>query len=107
MIDFPPLTTDSLKVQILSLSPNDQLSPLTGVESPLPVGLSRIAVPALNSTVAPPLDTDGPVTFPCGQGPFIQIDGTSIATALSGTLGDLVNLKPMRMVACPLDHVAG
>ena len=101
VIDFPPLTTDSLKVQILSLSPNDQLSPLTGVESPLPVGLSRIAIPALNATVAPPLDTDAPVTLPCGQGPFIQIDGTSIPTALSGTLGDLVDLKPMRMVACP------
>ena len=101
VIDFPPLTTDSLQVQILSLSPNDQLSPLTGAESPLPVGLSRIAIPALNATVAPPLDTGAPVTLPCGQGPFIQIDGTSIPTALSGTLGDLVDLTPMRMVACP------
>ena len=67
----------------------------------MPVGLSRIAIPALNATVAPPLDTDAPVTLPCGQGPFIQIDGVSIPTALSGTLGDLVYLKPMRMVACP------
>jgi arabinofuranan 3-O-arabinosyltransferase len=51
--------------------------------------------------VAPPLNTNAPVTFPCGQGPPIQIDGTSIPTALSGTLGDLVDLEPMRMVACP------
>jgi arabinofuranan 3-O-arabinosyltransferase len=51
--------------------------------------------------VAAPLNANAPVTFPCGQGPFIQIDGTSIPTALSGTLGDLVDLEPMRMVACP------
>jgi arabinofuranan 3-O-arabinosyltransferase len=74
---------------------------LTGVESPLPVGLSRIAIPALDAPLAPALDANAPVTFPCGQGPFIQIDGTSIPTSLSGTLGDLVDLLPMRMVACP------
>ena len=34
-------------------------------------------------------------------GSLHQIDGTSIPTALSGTLGDLVDLTPMRMVACP------
>jgi arabinofuranan 3-O-arabinosyltransferase len=101
VIDFPPLTTASLDVQILSISTNDQLSPLTGVESPLPVGLSRIAIPALDAPVAAPLNNDAPVTFPCGQGPPIQIDGKSIPTALSGTLGDLVDLLPMRMVACP------
>jgi arabinofuranan 3-O-arabinosyltransferase len=101
VIDFPPLTTDSLKVQILSFSPNDQPSPLTGVESPLPVGLARISIPALDAPLAPALNTNAPVTFPCGQGPFIQIDGRSIPTSLSGTLGDLVDLKPMRMVACP------
>jgi arabinofuranan 3-O-arabinosyltransferase len=101
VIDFAPLTTDSLEVQVLSISTNDQLSPLTGVQSPLPVGLSRIAIPALNAAVAPPLNTDAPVTFPCGQGPSIQIDGRSIPTALSGTLGDLVDLSPMRLVACP------
>jgi arabinofuranan 3-O-arabinosyltransferase len=101
VIDFPPLTTDSLEVQILSISTNDQLSVLTGVESPLPVGLSRIAIPALDAPVAAPLNANAPVSFPCGQGPPIQIDGRSIPTALSGTLGDLVDLKPMRLVACP------
>jgi arabinofuranan 3-O-arabinosyltransferase len=101
VIDFPTLTTDSLKVQILAALPEVTGAPDSGVESSLPVGLSRIAIPALNAAVAPPLNTNAPVTFPCGQGPPIQIDGTSIPTALSGTLGDLVDLEPMRMVACP------
>jgi arabinofuranan 3-O-arabinosyltransferase len=101
VIDFPPLTTDSLRVQILSFSPNDQLSPLTDVESPLPVGLSQISIPALDATVGGPLNTNAPITLSCGLGPPIEVDGTSIPTSLTGTLGDLVDLKPMRMVACP------
>jgi arabinofuranan 3-O-arabinosyltransferase len=101
VIDFPPLTTDSLKVQILAALPEVTGAPDSDVESPLPVGLSRISIPALNASMAPPLNMTAPVTFPCGQGPPIQIDGMSIPTALSGTLGDLVDLEPMRMVACP------
>ena len=101
VIDFPPLTTDSLEVQVLSAVPEVTVAPESGVESPLPVGLSRIAIPALNAAVAAPLHANAPVTLPCGLGPPIQIDGTSIPTALSGTLGDLVDLEPMRMVACP------
>jgi arabinofuranan 3-O-arabinosyltransferase len=101
VIDFPPLTTDSLQVQILTAVHDVTGAPDSDVQSPLPVGLSRIAIPALNATVAPALDIDTPVTFPCGQGPFIQVDGTSIPTSLSGTLGNLVHLTPMRMVACP------
>jgi arabinofuranan 3-O-arabinosyltransferase len=101
VIDFPPLTTDSLEVQVLAAVSEVTLAPDSGVESPLPVGLSRIAIPALDAAVAAPLNTNAPVTFPCGQGPPIEIDGTSIPTALSGTLGDLVDLLPMRMVACP------
>jgi arabinofuranan 3-O-arabinosyltransferase len=101
VIDFPPLTTDSLQVQVLAAVSEVTVAPDSGVESPLPVGLSRIAIPALDATVAAPLNTNAPVTFPCGQGPPIEIDGTSIPTSLSGTLGDLVDLEPMRMVACP------
>ena len=101
VINFPPLTTDSLRVQILSAVHEVTGAPDSNVQSPLPVGLSRIAIPALNATVAPPLNINTPVTFACGQGPFIQVDGTSIPTSLSGTLGDLVYLTPMHMVACP------
>ena len=101
VINFPPLTTDSLRVQILSAVHEVTGAPDSNVQSPLPVGLSRIAIPALNATVAPPLNVNTPVTFACGQGPFIQVDGTAIPTSLSGTLGDLVYLTPMHMVACP------
>jgi arabinofuranan 3-O-arabinosyltransferase len=90
-----------LEVQVLSAVQEVTVAPESGVQSPLPIGLSRIAIPALDAPVAPPLNTNAPVTFPCGQGPPIQIDGKSIPTALSGTLGDLVDLKPMRLVACP------
>jgi arabinofuranan 3-O-arabinosyltransferase len=101
VIDFPPLTTDALRVQFLSLSPNDQLSAPYNVESPLPVGLSRISIPALDATVGGPLNTNAPITLSCGLGPPIEVDGTSISTSLTGTLGDLVDLKPIRIVACP------
>jgi arabinofuranan 3-O-arabinosyltransferase len=101
VIAFPPLTTDSLKVQVLAATSKVSVGPGSDVESPLPVGLARIAIPALDSSVGVPLPTNTPVTFPCGQGPPLEIDGTSIPTSLSGTLGDLVDLLPMPMVACP------
>jgi arabinofuranan 3-O-arabinosyltransferase len=102
VIDFPPLTTDSLKVQFLASTHVYTLAPDSGIESPLPVGLSQISIPALDATVGGALHTDAPITLSCGQGPPIEVDGTSIPTSLTGTLGDLIDLKPMRMVVCPL-----
>ena len=67
VINFPPLTTDSLRLQILSAVHEVTGAPDSNVQSPLPVGLSRIAIPALNATVAPPLNVNTPVTFAVGR----------------------------------------
>jgi arabinofuranan 3-O-arabinosyltransferase len=100
VIDFPSILTDSLRVQFVSVKSEITVSPSTDVESPLPVGLSNVTIPALHTPVVGPIDKATAVSLPCGQGPSITVDGQSIATSLSGNLGDLVDLKPMPMVAC-------
>jgi arabinofuranan 3-O-arabinosyltransferase len=96
-----PLTTDSLQIQFVKVARKSELSPISDVQTPLPVGLSNVTLPDLNIPVVGPLDLQTPVNLVCGQGPALTIDGKSIPTSVSGTLGDLVDLKPMRIAACP------
>jgi len=59
-----------------------------------------VTIPALNTRVVGPINKATPVNLPCGQGPNLVVDGQTISTSLTGTLGDLVDLAPMSMVAC-------
>jgi arabinofuranan 3-O-arabinosyltransferase len=100
LIHFQPLTTTTLKIRFVQWTYAVQPSPLTGVAARVPVGLSKITLPDLDAPAPAPWNLQAPVTLACGHGPAVQIDGKSYRTSLSGTLGDLVDLKPMRVVAC-------
>jgi arabinofuranan 3-O-arabinosyltransferase len=101
LIRFSPLTTDSLRIQFAKVATGTTVSPISDVQTPLPVGLSNVTLPDLDIPVVGPLELQTPVNLVCGQGPALTIDGKSIPTSVSGTLGDLVDLKPMRIAACP------
>ncbi len=74
--------------------------------SPAPAGIAELQVPAL-ADLMQPIPASTKVGAPCGQGPAIQIDGTSYPTAVSGTLGDLVAQRPMPVTICDLFLVDG
>jgi arabinofuranan 3-O-arabinosyltransferase len=94
------MLTDSLRIQFVQVKKQVTVSPATNVESPLPVGLSNVAIPGSDTALVGPIKQATPVHLPCGQGPNIRVDGHTIQTSLSGTLGDLVYMKPMQMTAC-------
>jgi arabinofuranan 3-O-arabinosyltransferase len=100
-LNFPRVVTSSLRIRILHVVHRATVSPDTGVQLTLPVGLASIAVPGLVTAPdqRPILDTA--IHLACGQGPTLVIDGKSVATSVSANFGDLVDLKPVRFAACP------
>jgi arabinofuranan 3-O-arabinosyltransferase len=103
-ITFAPLTTDSLTVHLVGPKAVT-LVPSSAIPIPLPLGLAAISVPALQEPVPAPASAATPVNLPCGAGPTMTIDGIKTETAVSGTLGDLVDLTPMTYRACTLGTV--
>ena len=98
VIHFSPVMTNSLTIGFVHVVPTVSLTPASGVEFTVPVGLSQISVPGLISSVATP---DSKIfALPCGMGPPLSLNGVSIPTGLVGTVGDILNFKPIPFVAC-------
>lgn len=97
-ISFKPIVTNSLTIKILAVAPMVGLSPSEGVEMTEPVGLLAIGVLGLYVANAP--NPDQHFSLPCGQGPQVTIDGTSIPTTVSGTVADLLDFRPLQFTAC-------
>jgi arabinofuranan 3-O-arabinosyltransferase len=116
-ISFAAMTTDSLTitfdavVKVLGRLPTGELTVGLPVPLPvvLPVGLSSIGVPGVTDVTPTPPAATTPVTLACGSGPAVTVDGTTVATSVTGTLGDLVDLRTMRLQACapPIPLAAG
>ena len=100
VLTFAPFVTKTLRIRIVAATREVTLSPESGVETPLPVGIAGIGVPGVITAPYPPLNLNTPVRLPCGLGPSMDIDGRSVATSVSGTLGDLIDLKPVGVSAC-------
>ncbi len=107
-IFFAPMTTDTLTIRFLAVSPRFSAVP-TGPHtvglpaSPrvrLPVGLSSVRVPVVNVGSSSSTSLAQPLSLPCGSGPTITVDTTPMPTLVTGTLGDLITLQPMRIRTC-------
>ena len=96
----PPLNTDSLTIHFGGVQKQITVVPTGVIPVRIPVGLQSIGVPAV-TTVSPPASAaNTPITFPCGSGPVVQIDGVSKETSVTGIYGDLLDLKPMVYRVC-------
>ncbi len=102
VLTFPPLVTNSLTVRFVGATKGVTAVPISGIPLPLPVGLSSISVPALDSVRPVAVPPATPVALGCGSGPTVTVDGTAVSTSVTGTVGNLVNLQPMALRACTL-----
>jgi arabinofuranan 3-O-arabinosyltransferase len=100
LIHFAPLITDTLRVQFLRVVTKTTVSPVYDSPMTLPVGLASLRVPALQLGTAPAPDQSAVFLLGCGQGPALTVDGASVPTAVSGTVGDLTDLKPVKISTC-------
>ncbi len=99
---FRALTTNEVTVSF----PTD-VDPLSNPSRA--VGVAELRFPALDDLARSSLDADAPFTRPCGEGPTVTVDDQEVATALSGTVQDLLEASPLTMAACdgPLTLEAG
>ena len=100
VLRFPPLVTDRLDISFPGVMPVAAYNPLVGRSEPLPVGLGALTIPALASlsTGIPAATT--PLRLACGQGPTVTLDGHAYPTSVSGTVGDLINLRSLPLNLC-------
>jgi len=97
-----PLTTDRIDVSFPNVQQVSTVSS-TGQVGTVPVGLSRLFVPALAGLRAATPDPATRFTLACGKGPALTIDGQVYQTSVSGTIGQLTQFLPVRVDACTLD----
>ena len=74
-----------------------------------PPGISTVEV---GGVPFPEIRPDTPVNVPCGAGPVLRVDGREYDTAVSGTVADVREHRPLPLLPCPdlaegLDLAAG
>lgn len=100
LITFPGLSTNQLTIRFLHVDTRTAVVPSTGTLTDLPVGLSALRVPAVTSTLATTPASSTRLLLPCGSGPTLMVDGKTYATAVGGTVADLVDLRAMEFAPC-------
>jgi arabinofuranan 3-O-arabinosyltransferase len=110
-ITFPTMVTDSLTVTVVKATRKTDKLPFFGTKFTVPVGLKHVSVPVLG-TVNVTAPSKVPFSLPCGKGPDLQLDGQVIHTAVSGSIADLEDLRPLKLSVCqasvtlsPGDHI--
>jgi arabinofuranan 3-O-arabinosyltransferase len=62
-----------------------------------PLQVSEVQIPGVPDLGANP---NWQFKLPCGLGPFIQVDGKTVPTKVSGTFGDVLEGQPLAFSAC-------
>jgi arabinofuranan 3-O-arabinosyltransferase len=96
----PPLTTDRMTISFPVVQYATAVQPVSGQVSQLPVGLSKLSIPALRGLTTAAPDAAARFSLPCGRGPAISIDGHARQTSVSGTVGELINFLPVQVRIC-------
>ena len=94
-----PLVTDRIDVSFPRVQQATAVNS-TGQPITLPLGLSRLSVPALAKLRVVTPDERAPFTLGCGQGPALTIDGRPYPTSVSGTIGELSQFLPLQVRLC-------
>ncbi|WP_079105058.1 alpha-(1-_3)-arabinofuranosyltransferase domain-containing protein [Streptomyces prasinopilosus] len=99
-VTFPAITTDRLDITVTRTAPLTLHNPVAGEDLDLPVGLTEVYVPALDEYRTPQPSADREFTLACGKGPVLAVDGRLHETAVRGTVGDLVERRPVDVTLC-------
>ncbi len=99
-VHFAPIHTNHVTFSFPKIKPILTFDSLTSHLIPLPVGLANLSFPALSGLPTPAIDLQHHLSLSCGQGPPLQIGGTTYQTSLSGTVADLYSLSPMPLTIC-------
>ncbi|AZM53065.1 DUF3367 domain-containing protein [Streptomyces sp. WAC 01529] len=97
---FTPITTDQMDITITKTAPLAVHNPVADDDLQLPVGLTEVYVPALDTYRTPQPDVSERFSLPCGQGPAMSIDGELYETSAKGKVSDLTERRPVEISLC-------
>ncbi|WP_128381392.1 alpha-(1-_3)-arabinofuranosyltransferase [Streptomyces cavernae] len=100
VVHFAPITTDRLDVTITETAPLTLHNPMADEALQLPVGLTEAYIPALDQYRTPQPRAARTFELPCGEGPLLAVDGELYQTSAKGTVGDLVDRRPIDVTLC-------
>ena len=95
----PPLTTDRMTIGFPVVQ-YATAQPVSGQVVQLPVGLSKLSIPALNGLRPTTPAASASFRLACGAGPSLSIGGSKFRTAVTGTFGDLTQFLPVHVSLC-------
>ena len=98
-VSLPAMRTKHLRVAVTGVAGLESIDRATGFGTILPVGLTELVIPGADD-LRHAIPGTSPVRIPCGQGPPISVDGTTVATRVTGTADDVLRRLPMQMLPC-------
>ncbi|MEU5700125.1 alpha-(1-_3)-arabinofuranosyltransferase [Streptomyces aurantiacus] len=100
-VRFDPITTDRLDITVTETAPMTVHNPLADEDLQLPVGLTEAYIPALDDRYRTPKALSSRTfDLPCGKGPTLAVDDELYETSAKGTVGDLVERRPIELTLC-------
>jgi len=96
----PPLTTDRMTIGFPVVQYATTSEPVSGQLVQLPVGLSKLLIPALKGLRATTPAASTSFQLGCGSGPSVLIDGRRFPTMISGTFGAITQFSPVKVSLC-------
>ncbi len=96
----PPLKTRQMTISFPVVQFATIAQPISGLPVRLPVGLSKLSIPALRGLRPATLAPAATFSLPCGSGPPVTLDGRVLRTRVSGRLGDLIAFQPVHVRLC-------
>ncbi|HEX9551810.1 MAG TPA: alpha-(1-_3)-arabinofuranosyltransferase family protein [Streptosporangiaceae bacterium] len=96
----PPLTTSQMTISFPVVQFATTVQPISGQLVRLPVGLSKLSIPALRGLQPATLAPDAKFALPCGSGPAVTLDGQVLRTRVFGKIGGLIAFQPVHVRLC-------
>ena len=100
VVEFAPLTTNRVEISFPTGQAPATAGAVPGPAGRLPVGLSRLSIPALAGLHPQLPDPAARFSLACGQGPVLSVDGHQYRTAVSGIVDDLIHFYPVGIRLC-------
>jgi arabinofuranan 3-O-arabinosyltransferase len=96
----PPLKTSQMTISFPVVQFATTAQPISGQPVRLPVGLSKLSIPALRGLQPATLAPAAKFSLPCGSGPAVTLDGQVLRTRVFGKLGSLIAFQPVHVRLC-------
>lgn len=98
-VSFPPRLTSSLRLAFPEARLMENVDSRTGQHTFAPVGFSELEIRGADD-LRGPLSKTSETGVRCGFGPDLVVNGERLATAVNGTVGDVLEGRPLTWRPC-------